>query len=285
MGGDRLRRIFFPSPCHRQRCTVAVVQKQVADMSGLIVGGIVFLCVFGAAWVGMLLRSRLPDDHLSVDSKDTIRLATAVVGTLSALALGFLIASAKTSFDDGEGELRISAARVVLLDRVMAHYGPETAEARRLLREVVETRLRRSWASWDLDETAGDVGSPDLGVEPVQDRLRALSPQTDAQRMLQARAIEVSGEIAEAHWLLLETGTEGLPGAFLVILVFWLAVLFFSFGLLAPRNGTVVVTLMVCALSVAGAVYLIIDMSHPYRGLIYISDAPLRTALAQLGQR
>lgn len=254
-------------------------------MGGLVVGGIVFLCVFGAAWAGVLVRSSLPDDHLSADSKDTIRLATAVVGTLSALAIAFLIASAKTSFDDAEDELRTSAARVVLLDRVMAHYGPEAADARRLLREVVETRLRRSWASWDVDETAGDPERPDFGVEPVQDRLRALSAQTDAQRMVQARAIEVSGEIAEAHWLLLETGTEGLPGAFLVILVFWLAVLFFSFGLLAPRNGTVVVTLLVCALSIAGAVYLIIDMSHPYRGLIYVSDAPLRAALDQLGQQ
>lgn len=254
-------------------------------MGALFVGGIVFLCVFGAAWGGMLFRNSLPDHHLSSDSKDTIRLATAVVGTLSALAIAFLIASAKASFDDAEDELRTSAARLVLLDRVMAHFGPEAAEARHLLREIVRTRLGHNWVDGDADTTAGNTEDLDPGIEPVQEKLRALSPESDTQRSLQARAIEVSGDIAEAHWLLLETGTEGLPGAFLVILVFWLAVLFFSFGLLAPRNGTVVATLLVCALSVAAAVYLIIDMSHPYLGLIHVSDAPLRAALDHLGQQ
>jgi hypothetical protein len=102
--------------------------------------------------------------------------------------------------------------------------------------------------------------------------------------LLQSRALEVSGQIAEAHWLLVEKGGEGPPWAFLAILVFWLALLFFTFGLLAPGNGTVVCILFVCALSVAGAVFLIVDMAHPYLGFIRVSDAPLRTALAHLGQ-
>ncbi|MGO4833961.1 DUF4239 domain-containing protein, partial [Rhizobiaceae sp. 2RAB30] len=177
-----------------------------------------------------------------------------------------------------------SAARLVLLDRVMAHYGPELDDTRALLRELLDKRLRLSWASGEAEQLSAKTDDKYPGIEPVQDKIRALSPQTEAQRSLQARAIEVSGQIAEVHWMMLETGIEGLPVAFLTILVFWLAVLFFSFGLLAPRNGTVVIMLFVCALSVAGAVYLIIDMSHPYLGLIYVSDEPLRAALTQLGR-
>ncbi|MGO4736105.1 DUF4239 domain-containing protein [Bosea sp. 2KB_26] len=245
-------------------------------MDPYVIGGIAFLCVFGAALIGMFLRARLPDHHLSPESRDAIKLATAVVGTLSALALGLLIASAKRSFDEAGTGLRTTAARVLLLDRVMAHYGPEATETRAMLRKLLETRLSDAGSERSLDDG--------LDVEPVQDALRNLSPQTDAQRWLQTRALQLSGQIAEARWMRAETEVGGFPGAFLAILVFWLALLFASFGLLAPGNGTVMATLFVCALSVTGALVLIIDMDHPYLGFIRISDAPLKQAFERLGR-
>lgn len=247
-------------------------------MGPFAIGGIAFLCVFGAASIGMLLRSRLPDHHLSPDSRDAIKLATAVIGTLSALALGLLIASAKRSFDEAGVELRTSAARVLLLDRVLAHYGQETAEMRDTLRRLMQSRLSQAATA---NESVMDDG---LDVEPIQDALRRLSPQTDAQRWLQARALQLSGQIAEARWLRAETEVGGFPSAFLAFLILWLALLFGSFGILAPRNATVVVIFLVCALSITGALVLIIDMDHPYLGFIRVSDAPLRMALQRLGQ-
>jgi hypothetical protein len=71
---------------------------------------------------------------------------------------------------------------------------------------------------------------------------------------------------------------------FLVVMVFWLAVIFASFGLFAPRNATVIATLFVCALSVSGAIFLILELDSPFSGLLQISDAPLRNAIAHLGQ-
>jgi hypothetical protein len=247
-------------------------------MSPFAVGGIAFLCVFGAAFAGMLMRSRLPDHHLNPDSRDAIKLATAVIGTLSALALGLLIASAKRSFDDAGVEQRTSAARVLLLDRVLAHYGPDAGEIRGTLRKLMEARLSKANAA---SEESLDGG---LDVEPVQDALRDLSPQTEAQRWLQARALQLSWQIAEGRWLRTETEVGGFPGAFLAFLILWLSLLFGSFGLLAPANGTVIAIFIVCALSITGALVLIIDMDHPYLGFIRISDTPLREALARLGQ-
>jgi hypothetical protein len=249
-------------------------------MSALAVAGVVFLCLFGAALIGTLLRVVLPDHHLSPDSKDVIKLATAVVATLSALALGLLVASAKTAYEGAETELRTTVAHLLLLDRVMEHYGPETGEARSLLRKLVEARLLHVWETASEAEPTAD----DRGLELVEDKLRGLSPQTDAQRSLQSRALQVSEQLAEAHWLLIEMQGEGLPLPFLAILVFWLALLFFIFGLLAPGNITVICTLFASALSVAGAVFLIIDMAHPYLGLVHVSDAPLRTALDRIGR-
>lgn len=253
-------------------------------MSSIIIGGIVFACLFAAALIGMLLRMRLPIHHLDAESKDVIRLATAVVGTLSALALGLLIASAKNVYDSYEIEVRTSAARIVLLDRLMDQYGPETTQARTRLRQLIETRLNRGWGHPPADSTVVNPFDESPGIEPIQVVLRALTPANEPQRMLQARALEVSTQLAEAHWILVESNTEGLPTAFLVILTCWLAWLFATFGLQAPANPTVLGVMLICSLSVAAAVFLVVDMAHPYIGVIHVSDAPLRTALMHIGK-
>jgi len=249
-------------------------------MEAFTIGVLAFFVIFGAALLGMFLRRRLPEHHLSSDSRDAIKLATAIIGTLSALALGLLIASAKRSFDDAGAELRATAARILLLDRVLAQYGPETAEMRQLLRKLLEHR-RAEIVNGQLDSTSLNDG---LDVEPIQDRMRELTPKSEGQRWLQSRALQLSGQVAETRWLRPETEAGGFPSVFVVFIVFWLALLFTSFGLLAPGNPTVIAFLLVSAVSVAGALVLIIDMDHPYLGYIRISDVPLKLALDRLGK-
>jgi hypothetical protein len=253
-------------------------------LSSIALGTLVFICLFGAALVGILVRDRLPAHHLDAESKDVIRLSTAVVATLSALALGLLIASANTVYNNAEAELRTSAARLLLLDQVMAHYGPETAGARSRLHRLVEYRLVQGWGT-AADQAGNEPYDENQGIEPVQGELRNLVPATEPQRLLQARALDISGLLAEAHWMLVESSSEGLPTAFLVILVFWLAWLFLTFGLQAPANPTVIGVMLVCSLSVAAAIFLVIDMAHPYLGVIHVSDEPLRAALEHIASR
>jgi hypothetical protein len=251
-------------------------------MNAPLVALIVFGCLSGAILVGMAVSRRLPGYHLDSDSKDVIKLATAVVGTLAALALALLVSSARTTYDNANAEIRTSMARLVLLDRAMAAYGSDTNGTRARLRALVETRLSRTWGE---DTPARNASGENVSIEPVQADLRGLSPGTDAQRLLQSQALQISGEVAEAHWLLTETVGDGLPWAFLAVLVFWLGLLFVTFGLLAPMNATVLGLLLACALSVAAAVFLIVDMAHPYIGLVHVSDMPLLSALEQLGQK
>ncbi|NKL39116.1 DUF4239 domain-containing protein [Rhizobium leguminosarum bv. viciae] len=252
-------------------------------MGSLLVGGLVFIFLSLATSIGLAVRGRLPDHHLNAESKDVIRLATAVVGTLSALALGLLIASAKSSYDNAEVEMRTAAARVLLLDRVVAQYGPETDKARQLLRELIEKRLSHGWTAETTDETSGNAPGEYQDIEAVQADLRSLAPRDAVQHSLQARALEVSGMLAETHWLLVESGKEGLPWGFLTVLV-CCSLLFATFGLQAPANPTVLSILLVCALSVAGAIFLVSDMANPYVGLIRVSDAPLQFAIERLGK-
>ena len=204
-------------------------------MSALAIGGIVFVCVFGGALLGIFLNAVLPKHHLTSESKDVIKVSTAMVATLAALVVGLLIASAKSSFDSKDSELRGAAARAVVLDRTMTEYGPETGEARNLFRQMVETKLNQIWPKESMGNVDADAIGRGPGIEIVQRKLLDLAPQqNDAQRWLKSTALQLSGNIAEARWLVVEQAGNSIQWPFLAILVFWLAIIFTSFGLFAP---------------------------------------------------
>ena len=249
-------------------------------MSPTAIGCIVFACIFGGALLGMLLHRILPEHHLSTESKDVIKLGMALTATMSALVLALLVNSAKGSFDAQRNEITQLSANVILLDRVLAHYGPETKEARMLLEQTATGMIDRIWPE-------GRTGNAELkpsGGERFYDKIQELSPQNEVQRSLQAQALKMSVDLGQTRWLLFEQGGSSIPMPFLILLIFWVTIIFLSFGLFAPPNATVIVTLFLCALSVSGAIFMILELDRPFGGVIHISSAPMRNALAQLGK-
>ncbi|MGO9700510.1 MAG: DUF4239 domain-containing protein [Xanthobacteraceae bacterium] len=253
-------------------------------MNALAIGGLVFVLAFGGALLGMYLRAVLPAHHLSEDSKDIVRISTAMLATLAALVVGLLIASAKSSFDNKSSELTRSATHYVLLDRTLAEYGPETREIRDLIRQLIVMRLHQIWPEQSAGHLNPEMVHQGPGVEGIQRKLLDLAPQNDAQRWLKSTALQLSSDIAEVRWSAVEQMGSSIPWPFLTILVFWFTVIFASFGLFAPTNGSVIVAMFVSALSVAAAIYLIVEMDQPYGGLIKISSSPVLTALDQIGR-
>ncbi len=254
-------------------------------MSPLAISLIAFGCIFGGMLFGIFLRAVLPEHHLSDDSKDVLKLGIGIMGTLAALVIGLLIASAKGNFDTINSGLIQTGSKIILLDRLMAQYGPETREARDQLRRQLASSIERVWPKERIDQTEAKALDSRVGLEALQNKLLQLSPQNDAQRYLHSRALKVSDEIAETRWLVFEQGgLSALPMPFLVVLVSWLVIIFFSFGLFSPRNATVLVVLLVCALSAAASLFLIQELDRPFGGLINISSAPFRDALANLGK-
>ena len=249
-------------------------------MSPSSIGWIVMACVFGGALLGMALRLILPEHHLTSDSKDVIKLAMGLTATMSALVLALLIASAKSSYDAQRNELTQISANIILLDRVLAHYGPETKDARELLHGFVISMIDQIWP---LDDSRPAALNPTKG-DILYDKIEGLSPQNDAQRTLEAQAQKISVDLAQTRLMLLEQGGSSIPMPFLVLLVFWVTIIFLSFGLFAPRNATVLATLLLCALSVSGAIFLILELDRPFEGLIQISSAPLQNAVARIGR-
>ncbi len=251
-------------------------------MSPMSIGSIVLACVFGGALLGMALRLILPEHHLSTESKDVIKLGMALTATMSALVLALLISSAKSSFDAQRNEVTQLSANVILLDRVLAHYGPETKEARDLLRLSASGMIDRIWAE-NRSEPAESEPTV-TGGEAFYDRIQELSPQNEVQRSLQAQASKMTVDLGQTRWLLFEQSGRSIPMPFLALLIFWVTIIFLSFGLFAPPNATVIATLFLCALSVSGAIFMILELDRPFGGLIQISSAPLRNAIAHLGK-
>ena len=248
---------------------------------------IVFVGVFGGALLGLFLRTILPGHHLNEEARDAVKLGAGLVATLTALVLGLLISSSKGSFDATNAMLTQSGAKILMMDRVLANYGPETSEIRGLLKRFLSARAAKVWP--EKGEKIKKIPGADffgkmIDMEEIQTDLRSLSPKSDLQRSFQAQALQISDDLAQLRWLLFEQLQSSLPPMFLGILVFWSAILFACFGLLTPRNGTVVVVFLVCAISVAGAIYLILEMEKPLTGTMKISSGPMIKTIERLGK-
>ena len=233
----------------------------------------------------MWLRTILPEHHLNNDSKDTVKLGAGLIATMTALVLGLITASAKSSFDTVSAAVKNTATDILTLDRVLARYGPETREIRETLQDVIIKRVDMVWPEGSSQPTQLDplVGSASA-AEGLPDRIRDLTPRTDSQRSLQSRALDLTESVLRARWLIFGGGGTSIPLPFLVVLLFWLTITYASFGLFAPRNAMVIGVLFLCALSVGGAVFLIVEMDGPFDGVLKVSADPLRYTLAHLNQ-
>jgi hypothetical protein len=242
---------------------------------------IVFLWIFGGAVVGMILRKLLPQDHLTSDAKDVVRLATGLVVTMSGLVLGMLVSSAKGSYDFQKTEVATMGAKIVLLDRILASYGPETALTRVQLRKFVEGSLQRVWPS---ESTHHAELQPRVDVDVLFEKIQALTPQNDKQIAARSEALAMAIDLRQSRWILfLQAENNSMSIPLLVVVVSWLCAVFVSFGLFAPPNGTVICTLIACAIAVSGAIFIIQEMYTPFSGFLKISSVPIRDALFQLG--
>lgn len=236
---------------------------------------VVFALTFCAALLGLFLATVLPKHHMTDESQRAIHSFLELNGLLAAVVLGFLVFSAKTSFDTKDTEWRQASADVILLDRLMAHYGPETRDVRALLRKAVASKLAQFEHAQERTEMV-------VEIDQVQLQLSSLVPTTDAQSWLKNKALDVTNDIARTRWFLLDDVDSTMPLPFLALLVLWLTIIFFGNGLFSPRNATVLSIVMLCAIALAGSVFLIMEMDESQGGLISISSEPLHEALTEL---
>jgi hypothetical protein len=251
-------------------------------MNSTLTALVVFGCLLGAIFVGRTLRGVLPEAHLSVESKDAVKLAMGLVATMSALVLGLLVSSAKGSYDTERSEVIQMASKVTFLGRVLDAYGPEAAGVRAQLRETIDEGIRQMWPG-EMRRPAR-LAPNTQAANAAYGAILALSPRNDMQAALKTQAASLAVDLAQVRTLLVAQSVPSVSKPMLIILVLWLVIIFLGFSVLAPPNGTTMLALVVSALAVSGAIFLILELDEPFGGLIGISSEPMLNALQQIGK-
>jgi hypothetical protein len=246
-------------------------------------GMLAFGCTLGAGLLAMLIRDRLPAHHVEGDSRETVKLVLGLIATLTAMVLGLLISSAHSSYDAQETALQQVAVHVYQLDRILGYFGQDASKERKTLHELLEGDIARIWPG-----TGGERSrvAPQSVQQEMEDLFRGISDlpaKTEAQHFAQNRALQLLVGLGETRLTLIEQSQGDLSKPFLFVLISWATILFFGFGLISRYNQTVVVALFVGAVSVAGAIFLILQLNKPYGGWMEVSSAPLTDVLAQIG--
>lgn len=253
-------------------------------MPSLLIAALATLMMLTGATIGIVLNRRLPDHHLSDATKDIVKLSTGIIATIAGLVLSLLIATAKSSYDAVDTDVKSTAADFIMLDRVLAQMGPDAASARGLVRQtlenVVKTDLNAAAMAIDEQDPLGRVARLH---EETERQIRTLALKSPADEWLRQRALSLASDMSKARWMLQEEVGDTLPGAFLWIVMLWLAIIFAGFGLFTPANPTAVGALVIGAVSISAALLLINELNTPFSGLVQISSAPLAHALKIIG--
>lgn len=249
-------------------------------MLHVFIGLAAFVAIFGGALIGLLCARRLPEHHLSSQTQSAITVSVAVIGTLSALVLGLMITAANSSFSARSDEVRELALQIIRIDRNLRRYGPETVEVRKRVGE---------WALAKTQQLFPERGRPrptanqtiEL-LESIQDGILALTPKDERQKYLRTVSLTLSSTLIQARWALETRAGHSIPTAFLILLIFWLAIVFASFGLFAPPNPTTIIALLMCSIAVAGGIFLIEELDNPLSGFIQIRGDSMKRALTEI---
>ena len=242
-------------------------------MISVVLSALAFLCPLAGAGIGVALRQRLPEHHLSRESIDVIKLAMGLMATLVALTLGLLIQSASRYHATVETEYRLALASIVHLDEYLQAYGPDAQKIREHIRQVAARGFQARWPNEDF----GPVGpTPAPGTSPfteIQRQIVELEPGNAAQKWFQAQALQITNRLSDLRWLIINQETTGAPLLPVFILIFLSSIAIFgSFSLYVRPNTTIFAVISLTALAISGATFLIVEMNNPFHGLLYISS-------------
>ncbi len=250
-------------------------------MHAIITSVIVFGCTFGGLVLGLFLRVHLRDRDFIDKPPEVVKLGVALISLVAALLLSLQLSSAKASFDSLTDEVSQISGDVMLLDRTLARYGPEAQPIRDRIKVSAGRALEGLWPAEPMSHA--DVTANLLTDMSIFNAFQMLSPKTEAQQLLKSHAVETAFSIGRTRVLMAAQQSKTVNFPMMVLLIFWLTIVFVSYGIFAPRKSSAMVFLCIFAVALAAAVFLLIELYTPFSGVLRVSDAPLRTAIAQLG--
>ncbi|MFG1479885.1 hypothetical protein V5F53_14685 [Xanthobacter sp. V4C-4] len=251
-------------------------------MQALLVGGLVFISLFAGVCGGMWGARRLKEQHLSKETQEAVKLGVGMVAAMSSLILGLMTASVKGNFDATAKDVQQFATDLITVDVSLRTYGPAANDARQALIAYTRHALAETWPGESAGRSRVQSASSEILLEAVGHQIRILAPATPVQAELRAEALERYKTVTSLRWTVVGEAITSVPPVFIAVLIVWLTLIFISFGLFAPVNAVSVVMFFLCSLSLAGALFLILEMSGPFDGIIQIPSSAMRHALDQM---
>ena len=249
-------------------------------MSEILIAGLIFFCLLAASLGSLAIYDRFPAEYRQEDTHDIVKNVANIFVVMTSLALGLMINSAKNTFEAVDHNVHVFATELILLDRKLLQYGSETADARQRLLAYVQQVID---GKWNTDgPLVADDRVAELRLREAGDSLMAIRPP-DADHA--ARWNEVQRqfeEVADFHWVLAEQSEGTIPMPLIAMVVAWLILIFASFGYRAPKNPVVVLSFVVAAFLISGAIHLILNMDIPFAGPIQVSPAPLQRVIVEM---
>jgi hypothetical protein len=254
-------------------------------MAAIAISLAVFVLAWAGLWLGAWLAPRLPRDHLSNDARNSAQTGINMMSTLAALVLGFMITSARSSFDRATDDVVAVSTSIVMLDRALSGFGDEARPARDQLRAFLQRATNRVTPDGNIRKVVFRVPLTNLSLlTQLQQSILALKPANDAQRWFQARALVLSGELSRERVVTSEQSVQSVPTVLLIVVAAWVFLIFVGLGAFSVHNRSVRVVLVCSALAFAGSVFLILEFETPYSGIIRVSGQPLLNAAEELAR-
>jgi hypothetical protein len=247
-------------------------------VSDLLISFAFFVGLAGAAVFTLYAHPILASSHRDDATRDVVRLCAGIFVVMTSLVLGLIVNSAKTTFESADKNVHAYATQLILLDRALKEYGPETANARKSLLAYVKQAAARMAQNDALLSSQAAEGL----LSGVAKELALLTPADASQSSLRLRAEQRLETVFEMRWALVEQSEGSIPRPLIMLIGAWLMLIFASFGYCAPRNVVVVTSLIVASFLIASAIYLTLDMEAPFDGPMQVSSKPLIRAIAEL---
>ena len=254
-------------------------------MSVLLVCIVIFILFMAAGYTGLRVQTWLAPEHKTDATKGVIGQVAGLVSLLLALVLGTLIGVSFAYYSGQRTNLENFSAQILRLDQALAQFGPETKPMRDKLKEGITKGYETFWGGGSIDPAELTVEGPLANAKAISDYLATLQPKTDAQKAALATASQYSSMVQQSRLLMSLQVAAGPVSWFLIaILVFWTASLFFGIGLYAERNTLVISALAFGGLSIAFAIFLILELGMPYTGLFRVTPAALVQTIEFMGK-
>lgn len=246
-------------------------------MRNTVIGLIAFAAIFGGALIGLGAAWALPQAALSSATQSTVTVSMAIVGTLAALVLGLMTSSASNSYSGQSEKVSAISVSYIRIDRYLRRYGPGADDARAKLRAALVAKRQELFPAPEAPSVSN--AETIALLETLQDAILSLAATDQRQTFIRSSALALTVELSEARWLLVQHAHSSTPLPFLVVLMFWLAIVFASFGLFAPVNGIAITALFLCAIAVSVGITIILELDSPFSGFVRMTDEPLSRAL------